>query len=132
MKYETAGDPITGLKWTRRATEKIANELKSLDIQVCSNTVGRLLKNMGFSLKVNHKKIASGGKKVTPEDQKNRDKQFRYIGGLRESFAKRCLPIISVDSKKKEKIGNYKNQGATWQRISKKVNDDDFYSHGFI
>jgi len=129
MKYETAGDPITGLKWTRRATEKIANELKSLDIQVCSNTVGRLLKNMGFSLKVNHKKIASGGKKVTPEDQKNRDKQFRYIGGLRESFAKRCLPIISVDSKKKEKIGNYKNQGATWQRNSKKVNDHDFPSY---
>ena len=126
MKYETAGDPITGLKWTRRTTEKIANELKSIDIQVCSNTVGRLLKNMGFSLRVNHKKIASGGKKVTAEDQRNRDKQFRYIGDLRESFAKRCLPIISVDSKKKEKIGNFKNQGATWRRKSKMVNDCRF------
>ena len=110
MKYETAGDPITGLKWTRRTTEKIANELKSIDIQVCSNTVGRLLKNMGFSLRVNHKKIASGGKKVTAEDQRNRDKQFRYIGNLRESFAKRYLPTISVDSKKKEEIGNFKNR----------------------
>ena len=132
MKYETAGDPITGLKWTRRTTEKIANELKSIDIQVCSNTVGRLLKNMGFSLRVNHKKIASGGKKVTAEDQRNRDKQFRYIGDLRESFAKRSLPIISVDSKKKEEIGNFKNQGATWRRKSKMVNDHDFptYSVG--
>ena len=129
MKYETAGDPITGLKWTRRTTEKIANELKSLDIQVCSNTVGRLLKDMGFSLKVNYKKIASGGKKVTTEDQENRDKQFGYIGDMRESFAKRCLPIISVDSKKKEKIGNFKNQGATWRRKSKKVNDHDFPSY---
>jgi len=68
---------------------------------------------MGFSLRVNHKKIASGGKKVTAEDQRNRDKQFRYIGDLRESFAKRCLPSISVDSKKKEKIGNFKNEGTT-------------------
>jgi len=129
MKYETAGDPITGLKWTRRTTEKIANELKSIDIQVCSNTVGRLLKNMGFSLRVNQKKIASGGKKVTAEDQRNRDKQFRYIGELRESLAKRCLPIISVDSKKKEKIGNFKNQGATYRRKSKMVNDHDFPSY---
>jgi hypothetical protein len=128
MKFETAGDPITGLKWTRRTTEKIANELKSIDIQVCSNTVGRLLKKMGFSLRVNHKKIASGGKKVTAEDQRNRDTQFRYIGDLRESFAKRSLPIISVDSKKKEKIGNFKNQGATYRRKPKMVNDHDFPS----
>ncbi len=128
MKFETAGDPITGLKWTRRTTEKIANELKSIDIQVCSNTVGRLLKNMGFSLRVNHKKIASGGKKVTAEDQRNRDNQFRYIGDLRENFAKRSLPIISVDSKKREKIGNFKNQGATYRRKPKMVNDHDFPS----
>lgn len=128
MKFETAGDPITGLKWTRRTTEKIANELKSIDIQVCSNTVGGLLKKMGFSLRVNHKKIASGGKKVTAEDQRNRDTQFRYIGDLRESFAKRSLPIISVDSKKKEKIGNFKNQGATYRRKPKMVNDHDFPS----
>jgi len=106
MKYETSGDPVKGLKWTRKTTEKIANELKSINIQVCSNTVGRLLKNMGFSLKVNHKKIASGGKKVTAKYQRNRDKQFKYIGDLRESFAKKYFPIISVDSKKKEKIGN--------------------------
>ncbi len=129
MKYETAGDPITGLKWTRRTMEKIANELKSIGIQVCSNTVGRLLKNMGFSLKVNHKKIASGGKKVTPEEQRNRDRQFGYIGDQRESFAKRGLPIISVDAKKKEKIGNFRNEGATWRRNSKKVNDHDFPSY---
>ena len=129
MKYETAGDPITGLKWTRRTTEKIARELKSLGIQVSSNTVARLLKDMGFSLKVNHKKIASGGKKVTAEDQKNRDNQFRYIGSLRESFAKKSIPIISVDSKKKENIGNFKNQGAVWRRKSKEVNDHDFPSY---
>jgi hypothetical protein len=56
MKYETAGDPIVGLNWTRRTTEKIATDHKKFDMQVCANTVGKLLKNIGFSLKVNHKK----------------------------------------------------------------------------
>jgi hypothetical protein len=129
MKYETAGDPITGLKWTRKTTEKIANELKSINIRVCSNTVARLLKDMDFSLRVNEKKIASGGKKITPEDQKKRDEQFNYIGDLREQFSKEGLPIISVDTKKKESIGNFKNQGATWGRTSKPVNDHDFPSY---
>jgi len=129
MKYETAGDPITGLKWTRRTTEKIANELKSINIQVCSNTVARLLKNMDFSLRVNEKKIASGGKKITPEEQKKRDEQFDYIRYLRESFTKEGLPIISVDTKKKESIGNFKNKGTAWGRKSKPVYDHDFPSY---
>ena len=50
MKYDTAGDPMTGIKWTRRTTEKIAQQLKRLDLQISAGTVGRLLKDMGFSL----------------------------------------------------------------------------------
>ena len=69
MRYETAGDPMTGLKWTHRTTEKIAQELAMVGIQVSRNTVGRLLKTMGFSLRVNHKSLAS----VSCED---RDAQF--------------------------------------------------------
>jgi hypothetical protein len=126
MKYETAGDPITGLKWTRRTTEKLAEQLKSLGIQVSANTVGKLLKDMGFSLRVNHKKISSGGKKLTPQAQRKRDQQFGYIGDLRESFAKKAIAIISADTKKKELIGNFKNQGATWRCESKPTNDHDF------
>ena len=129
MKYETAGDPITGLKWTRRTTEKIAEELNSLGIDVCPNTVGKLLKNMGYSLRVNYKKISSGGKKITPEAQKKRDSQFGYIADLREDFAKKGLPIISVDTKKKELIGNFKNEGTTWRYESKLVNDHDFSTY---
>ena len=53
MEYETAGDPMTGLKWTRKTTGKIANELKSMGIYVGRSTVGDLLKKMDFSLKVN-------------------------------------------------------------------------------
>ena len=58
MEHETAGDPMTGLKWTRRTTEKIARELANLGgIEVSANTVGRILKELGYSLRVNHKKI---------------------------------------------------------------------------
>ena len=53
MKYETAGDLITGLKWTRKTTEKIAEELESIGIMVSANTAGKLLKKLGFSLRVN-------------------------------------------------------------------------------
>ncbi len=129
MKYETAGDPITGLKWTRRTTEKLAIELKKLGIQICPNTVGRLLKTIGFSLRVNHKKIACGGKKLTKKDRKERDRQFKYIASLRKTKTQKGIPIISVDSKKKEWIGSFKNQGATWRRESTPVNDHDFPSY---
>jgi hypothetical protein len=87
MEYETAGDPITGLKWTRKATEKIAKELGSFGISVGRTTVGKLLKKMDFSLKVNHKKKALGANK-TPEARAQRDKQFRYI---KEHFVRNLL-----------------------------------------
>ncbi len=116
MKYDTAGDPITGLKWTRKTTEKISKELASIGITVSPNTAGKLLKKLGFSLKVNHKKIARGGKSISREDQQNRDEQFRYISELRESYAQKGHPSISVDTKKKELIGNFKNPGLTYRR----------------
>jgi len=57
MKHETAGDPQSALKWTRRTMDKIAAQLRALGLEVGSSTVGRLLRNMGFSLRVNHKKV---------------------------------------------------------------------------
>ncbi len=129
MKYEVAGDPITGLNWTRKTTDKIAKELKFLGIKVSSNTVGRLLKDMGFSLRVNHKKIAAGGKKITKEEQRQRDEQFKYIGNRRKTFAKNGVGIISIDTKKKEWIGNFKNQGTVRGRQAKLTNDHDFPSY---
>ena len=59
MKHDTAGDPMTGLKWTRRTTRRIAEELATLGIQVSKNTVGRLLQQIDYSLRVNRKQIAS-------------------------------------------------------------------------
>ena len=92
MRLETAGDPISGLKWTHKATEKIAKELRRLGIHVGKSTVGRLLKQLNFSLRVNHKKRSHGSSPAT------RDLQFRYIRRLRTTFARRDDPIISVDA----------------------------------
>jgi hypothetical protein len=121
MKHETAGDPVTGLKWTRRTTEKIAEELRNLGIDVSAKTVGRLLKRMGFSLRVNHKKLPRGS-------GPDRDQQFAYIAQMRESFAKRGWPVVSIDTKKKELVGNFKNGGTAWTREAVLVNDHDFRS----
>jgi len=98
--------------------------LKVIGIDVSSNTVCRLLKDMGFSLRVNSKKVESG--MTNPPDPKKRDQQFGYIGDLREQFAKQGLPIISVDTKKKELIGNFKNNGQAWQQKPTEVYDHDF------
>lgn len=121
MTHETAGDPMTGLKWTRKTTEKIAEELRRLDIDVSPCTVARLLKQMGFSLRVNHKKQAAGS-------GPDRDEQFVYIAELREKFASKGDPIVSVDTKKKEQVGKFKNPGAAWNQEPVIVHDHDFRS----
>ncbi len=121
MKHDTAGDPMTGVKWTRRTTDKIACELRSLGVNVSSKTVGRLLKQLGFSLRVNHKKLCG----ATSED---RDTQFACIAELRERFAAAGHPIISVDTKKRELVGLFKNGGQAWNREPTLVKDHDFRS----
>ena len=118
MKHDTAGDPMTGVKWTRRTTDKIACELRSLGVNVSSKTVGRLLKQLGFSLRVNHKKLCG----ATSED---RDTQFACIAELRERFAAAGHPIISVDTKKRELVGLFKNGGQAWNREPTLVKDHE-------
>lgn len=122
MEDETAGDPITGLKWTRKTTEKISKELKRFGISICANTVGRLLKKLDFSLKANHKKYENNANL----DPKDRDGQFRYIAEQRRLFTANGYPVVSVDAKKKELVGNFKNNGATHRRKSENVNVYDF------
>jgi len=132
MEYETAGDPMTGLKWTRKTTQKVTHELKALGMKEVNRTsVGRLLKDLGYSLKVNHKKKALGTKK-TPEARAQRDKQFKYISGIRAQFTDEGNPNISVDSKKKEMVGDFKNNGSAWRKKAFEVGDHDFrqYAEG--
>lgn len=124
MLPATAGDPITGLKWTRKTTVKLSQELKKLDIQVGPRTVARLLSNLKYRLRVNHKKLSTGSAQI----RKERDQQFRYIEQMQRFFADSGLPIISVDTKKKELIGCFKNPGAVWAKAPTPVNDHDFRS----
>ena len=121
MRHDVAGDPMTGIAWTRRTTRKIAAELATLGIVVSKNTVGRLLKSMSFKLRVNRKQIAS-------TKNPDRNQQFVYIGEQREKFGAQGLPVISVDAKKKELVGNFRNPGTKWDRDAEPVLDHDFRS----
>ena len=130
MEPETAGDPMSGLKWTRKTTCKIAKQMGSVGISISSTTVGKILKQLGFSLKSNVKKISSGGKTMTIKEQEKRDEQFEYINKLRSQSHQENFPEISIDTKKKELIGNFKNAGTRYKRIADLTNDHDFLSYG--
>lgn len=110
---------MTGLRWSRRTTATIAAELVQLGIPVSPNTVARLLHQMGYSLRVNHKQVATT---ISPD----RNLQFEYLAELRVRFGRRHLPIISVDSKKRELVGNFKNPGRRWECSPRRVYDHDF------
>lgn len=121
LEHDTAGDPITGLRWTRKTPDRIAELLQQTGIPISANTVARLLHHLDYSLRVNRKQLAAS---YSPE----RDQQFDYISSLRNQFQRRGLPIISVDTKKRELVGNFKNAGAKWDRSPVLVNDHDFRS----
>jgi len=118
----TAGDPMSQRRWTHQTAEKVAQCLASgYGIQVSATVVRRLLKDLDYSLKSNKKCLSAG-------NSPDRDKQFGIIKGLREEYMAAGNPIISVDTKKKELIGLFKNAGRTWCRGYKKVKDHDFRS----
>ena len=75
LAYDTAGDPITGVKWSRRTTAKVALALGDFGIDVSPNTVARLLRQMGYALRVNHKQLP-------PDASPDRNQQFLYIRDL--------------------------------------------------
>ena len=129
MKYETAGDPMGSLKWTRKTTQKIAEELKSVRVEVSKTTVGNILKKLGYSLKTNIKNISSGGKSLTKDEREKRNNQFMYINVTRARFNKKNNPSLSVDTKKKEMIGNFKNPGTRYKRQADLTNDHDFLTY---
>lgn len=125
MDENTAGDPMSMLKWTNKSTYKIAEELNHQGRKIDPDTVGRLLKEMGYSLQANVKTREDGS---GPE----RDAQFRYINKQVKKFVIRGDPVISVDTKKKERVGKFKNHGRTWRGKGqpKEVNVYDFPSLG--
>ena len=124
LRQDTAGDPMgrRGL-WTGLHLEEISAQLKQLGLSVCPNTVRRLLEELDFALHANRKSLSG------PQSPQ-RDEQFQYIGYQREQFTQAGLPIISVDTKKKELVGQFKNSGRIWSREPLLVNDHDFPSLG--
>ena len=121
LKYEAAGDPMTGTKWMRSTPQKIAEILNSRGFAISRNTVAAMLLDMDFSLKANRKAIATNS---SPD----REQQFGIIQELRESFEASGNPILSVDTKKKELIGLFANSGRVWTREPIATNDHDFRS----
>jgi len=106
--------------WTDKRLAQIADELKRWEIHVSVSTVRRLLYQLGYALHVNRKSLS----KPHPD----RDRQFQYIQQQRRQFARQALPIISVDTKKKELVGLFKNPGRVWGSQPTPVSDHDFRS----
>lgn len=104
----TRGDPQSPLRWTCKSTTRLANELTQQGHPISPSTVGRLLKAAGYSLQSN-RKTREGG------DHPDRNAQFEYINTTVLAFQKRDQPVISVDTKKKELIGNFRNGGQEWR-----------------
>lgn len=119
MADETGGKPMTAEKWVRSTLRQLSGALSQAGFDVGYVTVGRLLKHLGFSLRSNRKES-------TGPAHPDRDRQFRYLGRVKNCFMAAGHPIISVDAKKKELIGNFKNAGRTWCREVEAVNVHDF------
>lgn len=107
MEPYTSGLPTKPLKWTSKSLSNLAEELRKQGYKISANTVGSLLKDAGYSLQSNRKRFEGN-------QHPDRNEQFEYITNMTEAFQSRGCPVISVDTKKKELIGNYKNQGSEW------------------
>jgi len=105
----TRGDPESPLRWTCKSTYKLAEALQLKGYEVSQKTVYSLLQKMGYSMQSNRKKMEG---KQNPD----RDAQFHFINRKVKKFQKNEQPVISVDAKKKENIGPFKNIGKEWEK----------------
>ncbi len=115
------GDPKSALRWTCKSTRKLADELRRQGFDVGPHTVARELKEQGFSLQSN-RKTRDG------DSHPDRDAQFGHINKKAQSFMRRGQPVISVDTKKKELVGDFKNAGREWRRRGR---PEEVRSHDF-
>jgi hypothetical protein len=121
LEDATAGDPVRGTKWTRKTLRALVKELRGKKFKIGRETVRRLLRQLGYALRSNRKE---GGRR----QDANRDQQMRHLARQRRAFLKAKKPVISVDGKKKELIGNFKNPGRTWRLEARSVLATDFPS----
>jgi transposase len=118
----TRGDPESPLRWTCKSKDKLAAELNTMGHKVSATKVGRLLHDLGYSLQV--------VRKTREGDQSpDRNAQFEHINRTAKKFIARGQPVVSVDTKKKELVGDFKNGGSEWQ---KKGEPEPVRVHDFI
>jgi len=118
---ETRGDPMSLLVWTTKSTKNLAAALASRGHPVSDRTVARMLHAMGFSLQANSKVIQG-------RQHQDRDAQYRYLARQVAQFSAAGQPVISVEAKNKELVGEFKNAGREYQRVGEpeRVNAHDF------
>jgi transposase len=119
----TRGDPESPLRWTTKSLRNLADELQQKGHKVSPRTVGTLLHNLGYSLQGN-KKVHEGSSHI------DRNAQFEHINSVSQEYISAGQPVISIDAKKKELIGNLKNNGQEWHAVGEPemVNVYDFPS----
>ena len=117
----TRGDPESPLRWTAKSTRKLASEMRALGYKVSPQKVCTLLRQLGYSLQANSK--AREGL-----EHPDRNAQFEYINRQVKTFMRNGQPVISVDTKKKELVGDFKNAGREWppQGAPEEVRVHDF------
>jgi hypothetical protein len=117
----TRGDPESPLRWTNKSTQKLADELTGQGFAVGPRTVSKLLKACGYRLQAN-------AKVVEGRQHPDRDAQFEYVNAAAVGFLAAADPVISVDTKKRELVGDFKNAGREWEPVGEpaEVNVHDF------
>lgn len=119
VEPETAGDPQSDQKWVRSSLRTLSRALQEQGHAASPPTVGRLLQKLDYALRVNVKREAG-------KDHPDRNEQFEYLQQQKEAFLASGQPVISVDTKKKELIGNFRNEGRAWCQEAEGVNVHDF------
>ena len=123
LESSTIGDPMRVIYWTTLSLRKIQDILATKGYVVSHTLVARIVEDLGYSKQVNQKMIQLG----TP--QPDRDEQFKFINEKSNDFLAKGVPVISIDCKKKENIGNFKNNGAEYRpkKDPRKTYDHDWY-----
>jgi hypothetical protein len=119
---DTRGNPMSLLRWTSKSTRHLADGLVAKGYKISDDTVGRLLKAAGYSLQ-------APAKEKEGTDHPDRDAQFAYLNDKAKAFVDNDEPVVSVDTKKKENVGEYGNGGTEWQP---KGEPDEVLVHDFV
>jgi hypothetical protein len=123
LSDEVAGSPEREQKWVRSSVRRLTKRLREMGFPVSKQAVWAVLGRMGFSMKMNVR-----NRRGVCRDPARRDEQFQYMATQREAFRQAGLPMISVDTKKKELIGNFRGKGKAWCREAPEVDEHDFPS----